>query len=298
MAEAINYNSKYKDTLFRWIFGKDDEKGKQRRLELYNALNNSNYTDPDALEVTTLEDVICMSMKNDLSFLVDSKMNLYEEQSTLNPNMPLRGLMYFSRLYQVWLTKQDKDLYGRTVVKIPTSKYIVFYIGQPEIDDIVKLKLSDAFIVPDASGEFEWTATMININEGHNNSLGKKCKPLYDYISYIARIRKNMQAGMEKHQAISSAVEWAIQNNLLGGFFAEQKAEVEDVSITEFDEELFIRNRRREGYAEGIIAGEQQKAVEDTKNLLRMKLGTIEQIAQVTGLPIEQVQALAAEMQE
>ena len=290
MVDAINFNPKYKDTLFRWIFGKDDEKGKQRRLELYNALNDSSYADPDALEVTTLEDVICISMKNDLSFLVDSKMNLFEEQSTLNPNMPLRGLMYFSRLYQVWLTKQDKDLYGRTIVKIPTPKYIVFYIGEPEIADIVKLKLSDAFIVPDSSGEFEWTATMININEGHNNSLGKKCKPLYDYISYIARIRKNMKNGMEKHQAISDAIEWAIQNDLLGGFFAEQKAEVEDVSLTEFDQELFDRNRRREGAEE--------KAVETAKNLLKMKLGSIEQISQATGLPIEQVQSLSAKLQK
>ena len=217
-------------------------------------------------------------------------MNLFEEQSTINPNMPLRGLMYFSRLYQVWLTKQDKDLYGRTIVKIPTPKYIVFYIGESEIPDIVKLKLSDAFIVPDRSGEFEWMATMININEGHNNSLGKKCKPLYDYISYIARIRKNMKNGMEKHQAILDAIEWAIQNNLLGGFFAEQKAEVEDVSLTEFDQELFDRNRRREGAAE--------KAVETAKNLLKMKLGSIEQISQATGLPVEQVQTISTEMQK
>ena len=290
MVDAINFNPKYKDTLFRWIFGKDDEKGKKRLLELYNALNDSTYSDPNALEVTTLEDVICISMKNDLSFLVDSKMNLFEEQSTINPNMPLRGLMYFSRLYQVWLTKQDKDLYGRTIVKIPTPKYIVFYIGESEIPDIVKLKLSDAFIVPDRSGEFEWMATMININEGHNNSLGKKCKPLYDYISYIARIRKNMKNGMEKHQAILDAIEWAIQNNLLGGFFAEQKAEVEDVSLTEFDQELFDRNRRREGAAE--------KAVETAKNLLKMKLGSIEQISQATGLPVEQVQTISTEMQK
>ena len=290
MVDAINFNPKYKDSLFRWIFGKDDEKGKKRLLELYNALNDSTYSDPNALEVTTLEDVIYISMKNDLSFLIDSKMNLFEEQSTLNPNMPLRGLMYFSRLYQVWLTKQDKDLYGRTLVKIPTPKYIVFYIGEPEIDDIVKLKLSDAFIVPDGSGEFEWIATMININEGHNNSLGKKCKPLYDYISYIARIRKNMKNGMEKHQAISDAIEWAIQNDLLGGFFAEQKAEVEDVSLTEFDQELFDRNRRREGAEE--------KAVETAKNLLKMKLGSIEQISQATGLPVEQVRTISTEMQK
>ena len=99
-----------------------------------------------------------------------------------------------------------------------------------------------------------------------------------------------MKNGMEKHQAISDAIEWAIQNDLLGGFFAEQKAEVEDVSLTEFDQELFDRNRRREGAEE--------KAVETAKNLLKMKLGSIEQISQATGLPVEQVRTISTEMQK
>lgn len=95
MSDFQTFNREYKDTLFRWIFGRMDEKSKIWRLELYNALNNSDYKDPDELELTTIENVIYISMKNDLSFLIDSKMNLYEQQSTYNPNMPLRGLMYF-----------------------------------------------------------------------------------------------------------------------------------------------------------------------------------------------------------
>ena len=93
--------TKYKDKLFRIIFGKDDEKSKQWRLELYNALSCKKHTNPDDIELTTIENVLYITMKNDLSFLVDSQMSLYEQQSTYNPNMPLRGLFYFSQLYQI-----------------------------------------------------------------------------------------------------------------------------------------------------------------------------------------------------
>lgn len=292
MSETKTFNREYKDTLFRRIFGKEDERSKRWRLNLYNALNGTNYTNPDDLELTTLENVICMTMKNDLSFIVDSKMNLYEEQSTYNPNMPLRGLMYFSQLYQVWLTKQKRDLYGNSIVKVPTPKYIVFYIGNRNLDDIIKLKLSDAFLVPDQSGEFEWTATMININEGHNNSLGKKCKPLYDYIQYVSRIKKNLKAGMENKKAISDALEWAIKENFLEGYFAEQKSEVEAVSLTEFDQELYDKIRFEEGEASGM----QKKAIEVAKNLYSNGV-SLELIAKSLNMTIEEVKEIIYEVQ-
>ena len=71
-------NKHYRDRLFKAIFGRDTEQSKRWRLDLYNALNDSNYTDPNALEVNTIENVIYMTMKNDISFLVDSQMTLYE----------------------------------------------------------------------------------------------------------------------------------------------------------------------------------------------------------------------------
>ena len=210
--ESIKRN--HKDTLFRWIFGRMDEQSKRWRLELYNAINNSSYTNPDELELTTIEDVIYISMKNDLSFLVDSKMTLYEQQSTYNPNMPLRGFMYFSQLYEQWFIKNKKDLYSNSLLKIPTPQYIVFYNGDKKMEDIKKFRLSDAFLIPDKSGDFEWTATFININEGHNESLNKKCKPLYDYNRFVNRIKRNLAEGMQNIDAIQEAIEWAIKENL------------------------------------------------------------------------------------
>ena len=61
-------NKKYKDRLFRFIFG--DEGRKENTLDLYNALNGSNYSDPRQLELTTIEDTLYLSMKNDLSFII------------------------------------------------------------------------------------------------------------------------------------------------------------------------------------------------------------------------------------
>ncbi|MBR1638663.1 MAG: hypothetical protein IJ688_04680, partial [Treponema sp.] len=171
----------------------------------------------------------------------------------------------------------------------------VFYNGEKEMGDRVKLRLSDAFMTEDRSGDFEWTATMFNINEGHNDSLGKKCKSLYHYVSYISRVRQNLRSGMNRKEAISEAVDWAIKENLLDGFFREEKAKVIAVSLTEFDEELFIRNRHQEGYeegkADGIAQGGQQKAIEDAKSFYANGV-SVEIIAKSLGMSVEEVNAL------
>ena len=282
MTEKI-YNKHYKDTLFRWIFGRLDEDSKRWRLELYNALNNSDYKNPDELEVTTIENVI---------YLIDSKMTLYEQQSTYNPNMPLRGFLYFAQLYENWITEHHKDIYGHSLLKIPTPQYVVFYNGDRKLDDITKFHLSDAFMIEDKSGDFEWTATFININEGHNDSLNKKCKPLYDYKRFVSRIKQNLKCEMEEGLAISEAIDFAIEEELLEGFFKLHKAEVEKMCLTEFDRELYEKNRKEESYNEGVL----DTKIETTKNLLKMKLGTPEQIAQAEGLPLEKVMELAKEV--
>jgi len=65
-------------------------------LSLYNALNKSSYENPEELEIKTLENAIYMGIKNDISFVVDNHIYLYEHQSEDNPNMPLRYLLYIS----------------------------------------------------------------------------------------------------------------------------------------------------------------------------------------------------------
>ncbi len=158
----------YKDRLFRFVFG--SEENKVHILSLYNALRGTEYTDADQIEITTLDDVIYLGMKNDVSL----DMNLFEHQSTYNPNMPLRGFSYFARLYEQYISEHDLDIYGTKSVKIPAPRYIVFYNGEKPCEERTALKLSDAFMGK-AEG-YEWTATMLNINQGFNQALMEKCK--------------------------------------------------------------------------------------------------------------------------
>ena len=130
----------YKDRLFRFVF-----QNKEDLLELYNALNHSEYRDPGELIVNTLEDVIYMGMKNDISFLIGGTLNLYEHQSTWNPNMPLRGFFYFARIYENYVGSNHKDIYSSTLQALPFPRYFIFYNGVKEEPDRKELSLSDAF---------------------------------------------------------------------------------------------------------------------------------------------------------
>ena len=283
---------KIRDRLFIAIFGKDTERSKRWRLDLYNVLNGTNYTDPDALELNTIENVIYIKMYNDVSFLVDSQMTLYEQQSRPNPNMPLRGLLYFAELYQKHLAKKDLDLNWSSLVKIPNPRFVVFYNGETKRPERYKLRLSEAFEIEDKSGDFEWTADVININPNKNESLVKKCKPLYDYVRLVGRISENKKNGMEIGQAAQEAADWAIKENFLEGLVREQKEEIIGMYLTEFNEERAIRGWKQDGIEEGM----QRKAVEAARNLLAMNVLTPEQIAQAEGLPLEQVLELQKEL--
>ena len=279
-SETVTTQPKVYDHLFIAVFGKDTERSKRWRLELYNALNNTNYTDPNALELNTLENVLFIKMHNDVSFIVDSQMTIYEHQRTTNPNMPLRGLFYFTQLYHKFLKDTDKQLTNNTLIKIPNPSYIVFYNGDTTRDEDYELKLSDAFMHEDKSGRFEWTARVLNINKEYNLSLQKKCKSLYDYIQFTSRIKENKDKGMATEKAIDEAIDWASERNLLEGYIREQKAEVKMTLLTEYDEEASIRGWIRDG--------RQEQALETAANMLRKKYPVTE-ISELTGLPQEQI---------
>ena len=308
-------NKQYRDRLFKAIFGRSTEQSKRWRLDLYNALNGTSYKDPDALEVNTIENVIYMTMKNDISFLVDSQMTLYEQQSTYNPNMPLRGFFYLSQLYQMYIEKNDKNILSSRLVKIPEPRFIVFYNGAKKTQDIFKLRLSDAFerrtsgtetsgddvnMNDTSSKDFEWTATVININPGYNSALQKKCKPLYDYVRYVGKMADNKKQGLSNQEAVEDAVNWAIKEKLLDGFFKVNRAEVSAMCLTEYDEEAAQRVFREDGYIEGvedgrisgIAEGKQEAKLEAARNFLLKDINP-EIIAECTGLPLKDVQKLA-----
>ena len=289
------HQPEYKDRLFKYIFGQDTDKSKEWRLQLYNALNGTNYTNPNALELNTIEDVIYITMHNDISFLVDSQMTLYEQQSTKNPNMPLRGLLYFSQLYQIYLTQNEKNLISTQLVTIPTPKFIVFYNGTKNDPDNWKLKLATAFEQQDNSGDFEWTATVINMNPEHNKILHKNCKPLYHYVSFVYRIKDNIKSGITKDKAIEEAIDFAIKENFLDGFFKTQRSEVIGMILTEFNEELAHKTWRADGYTEGLADGIQKKAIDDARNFYANGV-SIELIAKSLNMTQEEVKEITKDI--
>ncbi len=134
----IRVAKNHKDRLFRMIF-----REKKELLSLYNAVNGTSYTNAEDLEIVTLENAIYMNMKNDLAFIMDSYLNLYEHQSTYSPNMPLRDLFYIAKELQGQI--DHRDLYRNTLIKIPTPRFLVFYNGSEEQAEKKYLRLSDAF---------------------------------------------------------------------------------------------------------------------------------------------------------
>ena len=255
-------NRKRKDTLFCLIFGR--QQNRQWTLSLYNAVNGSDYQDPDVIEFNTLEEALFMGVKNDVSFILDSVMSLYEHQSTFNPNMPLRGFLYHSRLYQGYIspTELRKQMHTSKQVRIPTPRYIVFYNGDADMPPIVKLKLSDAFIHPDDSGEFEWTATMYNLNVGKNDELLARCKPLADYMTLIGYVRTNKMQSYGNDEAINMAIDRCIDEGILEEFLVKHRAEVLDMLLTEYDEEVIKAGFIEEGYDRGLAEGREEGLAE------------------------------------
>ena len=251
--ERVFVRNKHKDLLFQRVFA-----DKRDMLDLYNALNGTNYTDIDALSIVTLEDAIYMSIKNDLSFIVASTLNLYEHQSTINPNMPLRGLVYLAKEYRTYYDNSDQSIYSRKLIKLPRPQYIIFYNGTEEQPEEKYLRLSDAF-EPAGNGEepmLECIAKQININYGYNQKLLDTCKRLHDYSYFINEIRANITEGLILSEAISQAMDTCIRKEILVDILSKQRSEVYDMLLTEFDEERYERTLRQDALEEGIEKGE------------------------------------------
>lgn len=242
----------YKDSLFLMIF-----RDKPALLRLYNAIRGSNYTDPDALTVTTIENVLYLGMKNDISFIIGNELNLYEAQSTWNPNMPLRGLFYFAKLYQGYIAEHEMNIYATSLVQLPIPRYVVLYNGSEKSKDYTELRLSDAFpTIPGENPCLECVATIININYGHNQELMKNCHELYEYAYLVEEVRKGTRSGLSLADSIDQAVETCIEHNVLKEFLLRHRAEVKNTMLEElYSVERYERLLRQEGYRKGKAEG-------------------------------------------
>ena len=273
-------NRNYKDTVFRMLFS-----DRKNLLSLYNAVNQKHYTDPEDLEIVTLENAIYMGMKNDLAFIIDTNLYLYEHQSTYNPNMPLRDLFYISNEYQKLLDK--KSLYSSSLQKIPAPNFIELYNGTDTLSDFSEHRLSSAFENLSGEPKLELIVTVLNINEGHNALLMEHCQTLKEYSQYVAKVRK-YAAGMPLDQAVKYAVDECIKENILADFLRKNRAEVISMSIFEYDKEEEEKKLRKAEYEAGI-----QKGVLNTaRHLLELNLLSLENISRATGLSIDELKKL------
>lgn len=242
--------SKHKDTVFRMLY-----REKKELLELYNALNGSSYTTENDLSITTLEGETFLGMKNDVSYLFNDELNLYEHQSTPCPNIPLRNLSYVASIYreQIDISKTYKSVR----MKIPTPRFVVFYNGTIPIEDEKVYKLSDMFEKSSDNPELELKVHVYNINEGHNEKLLRACKTLKGYSIFVAKVRKYIVEEKAKliqndkeifllkesdrktiiASAVNRAINWCIKNDVLKDFFLKYREEAVSVSVLEYNAE-------------------------------------------------------------
>ena len=249
-ATSQSLNRTFLSSLFEQIFNSPSE-----ALSLYNAINGTNYSDPGLLTITTLSGALFLGYRNDVSFLIGTTLNLYEHQSSFNPNMPIRGLTYMARLYEGYILETGLDVYSSILLKLPKAQFFVFYNGTTEQPDRLVLRLSDSYPDDGLENHLEVCAIMLNINYGHNKALMEKCQTLHDYALFVDTVRHYISSGYTRERAVEIAVEECISNNVLKEFLIRNKAEVLTMLYSEYAWELHLRKLQEEGLEEGLQKG-------------------------------------------
>jgi hypothetical protein len=243
-------NREYKSDVFSMLM-----QDKKNAMELYNGLNGTTYDDLDSLELFQLDKGISMSLYNDASFIIDMYFNFYEHQSTYNPNIPLRNLLYFVMLIQKLI--RNRDLYGRRIIKIPTPHFVVFYNGVEERPEIEEMRLSTSFAHAEEQPELELKCTVYNINPGYNENLLQRCRVLWGYRYFVEKVRYCTTQYSDLTRAIEEAIDDCIRNHILEDFFRERRTEVVKVEPLDYTWERREVLIRQEEYEEGQKSGMQ-----------------------------------------
>ena len=223
----------------------------ENALEVYNALRSSNFDDPRLIEMCKLESGISISIRNDASFIINNDLNIYEHQSTFNPNMPLRALIYLNAIIKPMV--MNRDIYSHKKITIPTPHFVVFYNGSERRPAVEYLKLSDLFTIPDDEPEIEIICKVININPGNNDEFLHKCSILDEYTQFIEKVREYQSEESEK--PIEDAIDYCMKHNILYDFFDKKKFEVLRAMTLDMTFERREKYIREEEYAEGHAEG-------------------------------------------
>ena len=266
----IGANREYKNSVFTTLF--DDE---DKLLELYSALSGGDYGEGTEIEINTLEDVLFMNLMNDVSFTVDGKLVvLIEHQSSISENVPLRLLLYVARVYKKITDKRAS--YQEKLMKIPMPEFIVLYNGKSEFPSEKVLRLSDAFMDapghPEKCGNLDLTVRVLNINSGHNEGIVNRSETLCGYVTFIGKVREGTEKGLELADAITEAIRYCKEHDILQPFLTNHASEVINMLMTEFNMEDAIAVWKEEGREEGethvLSLLEAGHSIEDVKEIL------------------------------
>ena len=297
-------NRNYKDSVFVDLFA-HDETAKENFISLYNALHGTNL-DAKTTEVqpVMLEQVLYMKFYNDIAMLVDGKIViLVEHQSTINENMPFRMLEYIARIYEK--ITDPKKKFGKSLMKLPMPEFYVFYNGKEDFPSETVMKLSDAFMdlndnmlnncdlknhINNQNFPLEISVKVININVDKENPILQHCKILKEYSEFIEQVKFNIDHKIP--DPFTNAIKQSSKNGFLSDYLQRKSTEVQNMLLMEYDYATDIEVQREEAFEKGLSQGEHRKAIETAKNFLDMGI-SIEQIAQGTGLSIEEIKSLA-----
>ena len=281
----------YKDRLFKFIFGNPDNK--QWTLSLYNAMNGTSYTNPEDIQFNTIGDAVYMRMKNDMSFIVAFEMDLWEHQSTFNPNMPMRFFIYAGRLYEKYIATSDYYQYSSILQPVPRPKCVCFYNGTREQPEEQVLKLSDAY---EGHGDIEVKVTMLNINYGKNKKLMEACEPLREYAWLVDKVRTHQIEKMDLDAAVDAALDEMHDDFVIKSFLISNRAEVKNMFLTEYNEEKILEKERQEGIREGAKQKEAEIRKQVATDMIKEGGLSASFIAKISKLSVETVQNLAKSM--
>ena len=272
-----NYNSRYRDSVFRSYFNEP-----VRLLSLCNAVLGTQYTNPDELNINTLEGIFFDKQKNDISCTIGNHfLVLVEHQTTVNENMPFRCLSYVTELLNN-LVKNKNRFYYKGLIQFPKPKFFVFYNGDKNEPLQRKMRLSDAF--DGDSTSIELVVNAFNINYGLPQPLLQKCRYLFDYSTLVGKVKEGIRLGLSRRDAIRRAVKFCLDNGIMGNYLVEHSEEVFNMLALEWNMDDALQARFDEGRDEGIESV--------ALNMLR-RGKSIDDIHVDTNLPLERIKELA-----
>ena len=255
------YDRQYKSSVFALLY-----EDRENLMDLYNGLYDEKCTDPEKISFNTLKDEdgvesgIFMKFRNDLSFIFDSRLHLYEHQSSVNQNIPLRMLIYVTVLIKKLV--KTKDLYKERAIGIPAPRFVVFYNGTNDMPAKTELRLSDQYMMKDNDPELELKVTVYNINTEKGGELLTRSRTLREYMLFVDKAREAMQGKVteeDKRAAMNGVIDWCIERDILREFMKKHRKEIVMISILQYDQEAheaaIFEEAHDAGYDEGHDAG-------------------------------------------